>query len=212
MNTCYIVCALDCELDFAPDASDLVIGADRGYLVVKRNNIKPNIAIGDFDSYNGEIECENIVRFPVKKDYTDSELAIKQALEMGYKKIRIYGAIGGELDHTIANLALLASYSKQGIDIAFFDEKNAIFAITNSSVSFTEEAKGRISVFSFDDKAFGVLEKGLLYELNNAILENKAPLGVSNEFVGERATISVKSGTLLLHTSSENYEKHLTSL
>ncbi len=212
MNTCYIVCALDCRLNFVPDEADVVIGADRGYLVLEKNKIKPNIVIGDFDSYDGEIKCENIIRFPVKKDYTDSELAIKQALELDYKKIRIYGAIGGELDHTIANLALLASYSKQGIDIAFFDEKNAIFAITNSKVSFDEGAKGRISVFSFDDKAFGVFEKGLLYELDNAILENKAPLGVSNEFVGKSATISVQNGTLILHTSSENYEKHLTSL
>ena len=210
MNICYICCALDCKIDISPDQTDFVIGADRGYLVLEENKIKPSVVIGDFDSYDGAINCENIIRFPVKKDFTDSELSIKYAIDKGYRKIVIYGAIGGDLDHTIANISLLASYSKQGIDIVFIDGENALFAITNSNVKFSKEAKGRISVFSFDDKALGVFEKGLLYELENETLENKIPLGVSNEFVGKNASISVQSGTLILYTSRENYKKHLT--
>ena len=212
MNTCYICCALDCKVDITPDKNDLIIGADRGYLVLEKNGIKPNVVIGDFDSYEGKIVCDNIIRFPIKKDFTDSELSIKYAIEKGYKNIKIYGAIGGALDHTIANLSLLAKYSKNGVDIAFFDDKNALFAITNSSVKFDSEAKGRISVFSFDDEAFGVFEKGLLYELENATLENQTPLGVSNEFANKESEISVQKGTLILYTSKENFENHLTKL
>ena len=63
MNTCYIVCALECDLDFTPDSTDLIIGADRGYLTLVENQIKPHIVIGDFDSYTGEIKCENIIKF-----------------------------------------------------------------------------------------------------------------------------------------------------
>ena len=210
MNTCYICCALDCKIDINPDKSDLVIGADRGYLVLEKNGITPDIVLGDFDSFNGEISCENIIRFPIKKDYTDSQLAIEHAIQKGYKKIQIYGAIGGALDHTIANISLLAYYSKQGIDIVFFDGENALFAITDSKIEFSPSAQGRISVFSFNDKAFGVFEKGLLYELDNAILENQFSLGVSNEFVKEKSEISVEKGTLIIYTSKENYKKHLT--
>ena len=210
MKTCYIACALDCVIDLKPSENDLVIGADRGYSVLKSNNIKPNAVIGDFDSYNGEIDCENIIRFPVKKDFTDSELAIKYAISKGYKKIRIYGAIGGQLDHTLANIATLVNYTKQGIDVAFYDGNNVIFAIFNNKIEFSEKAYGRISVFSFDDKSNGVSEKGLLYELNDAMLENKIPLGVSNEFIGQKSEISVKEGILVLYTSKENYENHLT--
>ena len=210
MNVCYIVCALDCELSIKPDESDFIIGADRGYFVLESNGISPDAVIGDFDSYSGEVKCENIIRFPSRKDFTDSELAIMHAIEKGYKKIKIYGAIGGALDHTIANLSLLGKYSKQGIEIAFYYDENVVFALTNSSISFDEGAKGRISVFSFDDKAFGVFEKGLSYEISDVILENKAPLGVSNEFIGVPAAISVSKGTLILHTSRENYENHLT--
>lgn len=210
MNTCYIACALDCVLDFTPDSTDLIIGADRGYLVLEKNGINPDAVIGDFDSYDGKVECENVLRFPVKKDFTDSDLAIKYAIEKGYKKIQIYGAIGGALDHTIANLSLLAFYSKQGIDISFVSDESIVFAITNSSIEFLGEAKGRISVFSFDDKAYGVCEKGLLYELDNAELKNSIPLGVSNEFKGQPSKISVEKGTLILYTLKENYEKYLT--
>ncbi len=210
MNTCYVVCALDCKLDFIPDKTDYVIGADRGYLTLVKNRIKPNCVIGDFDSYTGEIECESIIKFPVRKDFTDSALAIEHAISQGYKKIIVYGAIGGALDHTLANIALIADYTEKFIDIAFVDNNNVAFALYNGKISFTKEARGRISVFSFGDKAEGVNEKGLLYELENASLENKIPLGVSNEFIGKSSEISVIDGTLIIYTSKENYKKHLT--
>ena len=183
MNTCYIVCALDCKLDFISDETDFVIGADRGYLTLVKNQIKPSIVIGDFDSYTGEIKCENIIKYPVKKDFTDCALAIEHAISKGYKKIVIYGAIGGSLDHTLANIALLADYTKKGLDIAFVDNSNIVFAVYNGKAVFTEEAKGRISVFSYSDISLGVTEKGLLYEIGNVMLKNTVPLGVSNEFI-----------------------------
>ena len=210
MNTCYIACALDCNLDFIPKEGDLVIGADRGYLTLVKNQIEPNIVIGDFDSYSGEVNCENIIKFPVKKDFTDSALAIEHAISQGYKKIVVYGAIGGALDHTLANIALLADYTKKGIDISFIDGNNVAFALYNESVHFSIEAKGRISVFSYSDISIGVTEKGLLYELSNVMLKNTVPLGVSNEFNDKESEISVENGILVIYTAKENYEKHLT--
>ncbi len=210
MKTCYIACALDCKIEIVPKSNDLIIGADRGYFTLVENGIEPQVAIGDFDSYTGKIDCENTIVFPVKKDDTDSALAIKYAIGQGYKKIVVFGAIGGALDHTIANIALCASYTEKGIDISFVDGESVLFAFSNSTVSFDEKATGRISVFSFGDKAEGVYGKGLLYTLENASLENRVPLGVSNEFIGEKSEISVKKGTLLIYTDKNNYENHLT--
>lgn len=210
MNTCYIVCALNCNLDFVPDSTDYIIGADKGYLTLVENEIKPDLVIGDFDSYTGEIQCESIIKFPVKKDFTDSALAIEKAISMGYKKIVVYGAIGGFLDHTLANIALLADFTKKGYKILFIDGENVAFALYNSKISFTEEAKGRISVFSYTDISVGVCEKGLLYELDNTVLKSVTPLGVSNEFIEKESEISVENGVLIIYTSKENYEKHLT--
>ena len=210
MNICYIVCALDFKLNFVPDKKDYVIGADRGYLTLIKNDIDPDCVIGDFDSCNEPIKSENIIRYPVKKDFTDSALAVEHAISLGFKKIVVYGAIGGLLDHTIANLAILADVTKRGIDICFVDGDNVIFGISNGKISFSNKANGRISVFSFENTATGVFEKGLLYELNDAILLNSRPLGVSNEFIGKKSTISVENGVLLVYTSKENYDKYLT--
>ena len=208
---CYIVCALDCKMDINLKSDDFVIGADRGYQVLLENGIKPNLAIGDFDSYEGDLVADNIIKFPVKKDYTDCELAIMHAIEFGYKKIQIFGAIGGDLDHTLANIAILAKYTELGIDISFVDGKKIVFALACGTARFSNEASGRISVFSAKDKVYGVVEKGLLYELDGAELEANTPLGVSNEFIGESSEISVKKGTLIIYTNRENYEKHLTA-
>lgn len=55
-----------------------------------------------------------------------------------------------------------------------------------------------VSVFCHSDRAEGVTIQGLKYTLQDAELTNGFPLGVSNEFIGERAEISVKKGILLV--------------
>lgn len=210
MKICYISCALDCTLDFIPKSDDLVIGADRGYVNLKKANIVPDIVIGDFDSYRGEVCCENILRLPTEKDETDCEVAIKYAIEKKYKNIVVYGAIGGTLDHTIANIAHLRGYTEKGIKISFIDGENVIFAIHNEKILFPSSTKGRISIFSASERSDGVSLTGLFYELENENLYNTVPLGVSNEFIGKKAEISVACGTLYIYTSKENYKKLLT--
>ncbi|MGM9665913.1 MAG: thiamine diphosphokinase [Eubacteriales bacterium] len=210
MNTCYIVCALYTKLDFTPDESDLVIAADKGYSTLVENNIGIDAVIGDFDSYTGKIECENVVTYPKEKDDTDSALAIEYAVSKGYKKICVYGAIGGMIDHTLANIALIAKYTKMGIKISFIYGENVIFGLYNSRVRFDKRAEGRISVFSFCDISHGVSESGLHYSLDGADLKNTEPLGVSNEFIGEESEISVGHGTLIIVTSKKNYEQFST--
>lgn len=211
MKTCYIVCALDCTLDFNISDEDIVIAADKGYEQLKKSGYRPNVVIGDFDSYVGKINCENIIKYPVKKDDTDSALAVEYAINHGYKNIVIYGAIGGTLDHTIANISLLSRYSIKGINIVLIDENNVLFAISDRNITFDEKAVGRISVFSATERSLGVVEKGLLYELDEVEMKSNISVGVSNEFIGRKSVISVKKGTLLIYTSKENYNNHLTT-
>jgi thiamine pyrophosphokinase len=212
MGVCYISCAVECALDFSPTDNDLVIGADRGYLNLIKNGIKADVAVGDFDSYDGEIDCENVIRLPKIKDETDGEASIKYAIENGYNNIIVYGAIGGDLDHTIANVSHLKNYTEKGIKITFIDGNNSLFAINNNKMSFSKEANGRISIFSATDKSDGVDLEGLFYELNGATLYNSVPLGVSNEFIGKNSMISVRDGTLFVYTSTKNLKYVLTSI
>lgn len=209
MNTCYIVCALDCILDFVPDESDFVIGADRGCQILKEQGIRIDLAVGDFDSGKEPIDV-SVIRYPVKKDETDGAIAIKHAIENGYNKIRMYGAIGGLLDHTIAIISTMCLYAEKGVDIALIDGDNVIFALHNGKIGFSSLANGRISVFSHTDNSYGVYEKGLLYTIDNFTLDNKTSLGSGNSFIGKEAEISVKEGTLLIYTSKNNFDNYLT--
>ncbi len=204
MNRCFIVCALDCMLDFVPDESDFVIGADRGYQTLKNQNKRIDLVVGDFDSGELPTDFENVIKYPVQKDETDSAIAIKHAIEKGYKKITIYGGVGGTLDHTIANLSLISYYAEKDVEIILIDGENCVFACHNSKIAFSSKAKGRISVFSHTDISKGVCEKGLYYTLDNYDLDNKTSLGSGNSFIGKEAEISVNDGTLLIFTEKSN--------
>ena len=59
---------------------------------------------------------------------------------------------------------------------------------------FAARDAGYVSVFSHTSESAGVSIKGLKYSLEDAVLTNTFPLGVSNEFVDEVVEISVRSG------------------
>ena len=76
-----------------------------------------------------------------------------------------------------------------------------ILLMRNEKIMFppnTYEKGQIISVFAFGQDAYGVSETGLKYTLDNVILQQEFPVGISNEFMGMDAAIEVKNGTLLL--------------
>ncbi len=196
---CYIFGALDCSVtDFRPQENDLIIAADGGYSTLTKLNIKPNLVVGDFDSLGSVPENENIIKHPVKKDDTDTMLAVKIGLEKGYKTFIIYGAIGGRLDHTIATIQTATYVAENGGIAYIYDDKHTVTAIKNSAIKFPKNTKGYISIFALSGLCKGVTIKGLLYELDNAEISPDFPLGVSNEFLEKESEISVTDGILTI--------------
>ena len=63
---------------------------------------------------------------------------------------------------------------------------------------FQNRAGYSLSTFSMTDEVTGLCENGVKYPLDNAVLTNKFPLGVSNEIVEDFAVISFKSGILFV--------------
>ena len=178
----------------------LIIAADAGYHHLEKMNITPDILLGDFDTI-GEIPSHKcVIPYPPEKDYTDSELAIMEGIKRGYDNFTIFGAIGGKrLEHTIANISLAAAYSKKSCDITLSDGTTFVKAITNSRIIFDENSRGFVSVFSFGGNAVGVCESGLKYTLHDMTLDSSNPtLCVSNEFIGQKAEISVADGTIII--------------
>lgn len=196
---CYIVGAgEDCGLDFTLEPEDILIAADGGYRKVKDAGLRPHMVIGDFDSLGQAPEEKQVITLPAIKDVTDTWAAIDWAQKRGYTVFHLYGCTGGRVEHTLANIQTAADLAEKGMECLIFDKNQVITAISEKTVVFQPEMKGYLSVFSYSDVCEDVTLKGLKYELENATLTNRFPLGVSNEFLGRQASVTVGSGIALL--------------
>lgn len=182
----------------SPEEGDLLLAADGGLTHLERRGLTPHLIVGDFDSLGRVPEGNNIIRHPVEKDDTDTMLAIKTGLERGYRDFVLYGCLGGRLDHAYANLQALVFLARRGASGWLLGEGLAVTAIRNGRLDFGADHEGVISVFCPDGEARGVTLTGLHYPLRNAVLTSAFPLGVSNRFTGEAASVSVEDGTLLV--------------
>jgi len=198
---CYIVaaCKENAEkIHLAPVEKDILIAADGGYDILKEKGLTPDIILGDFDSIKADLTCENVIKHPVEKDDTDTFLACKLGFEKNYRNYVILGGVGGRIDHTLANIQALLWVAKRGGRAFLIGNDVVMTVIFNEKLSFSADFDGKISVFAQENSAAGVSIRGLKYNAEEITLTPEFPLGVSNEFVGERAEISVKNGALLI--------------
>lgn len=196
---CYVVGAGEnYGLDFAPRPGDMVIAADAGLQYLEQVGIEADLAIGDFDSLHFVPRHPCVMKLNAEKDDTDMAAAIREGVRAGYDLFHLYCGTGGRIDHTIANLQLLAELSQHGRQGFLFGQDSVLTAVTDGTLGFSRDAAGFVSVFSHSERSEGVFLKGLKYELADAVLTNTFPLGVSNEFTGQESTITVGKGTLLV--------------
>ncbi len=199
---CYIFGAGErCDIDIYLSSDDLVIAADGGFDYLEEVGLRADFVLGDFDSVISYDLPSDAIRYPRDKDDTDMMLAIKLGLEKGYHEFVIYGGLGGRVDHTIANIQALVYLSKNNASGILYGKDTAIRAVNNGSIVLGKDssfniAGNYISVFALDRHCHNVSISGLKYELSGADLYNHDPLGVSNEFTGKRAIISVTKGSL----------------
>lgn len=197
MASCIIFGAADFDGLIEPiGAEDYVIAADGGLAHTRKLGITPQAIIGDFDSLGYVPEGSTV--FPVEKDDTDSMLAVKHALALGYRRFALYGAMDGKrLDHTVANFQTLGYLASHG-GFGFLVGRDYIAcAFRGGTLRFDAGMQGGFSLFCMGADAEGVTIRGLHYETDGVRLTADFPLGVSNHFTGCAAEISLLSGTLL---------------
>lgn len=179
--------------------NDFIIAADAGLLTLENLKIKPHLTVGDFDSLGKIPQNGEVIKHPVKKNDTDTLLAVKIGFERGYKRFYLYGCFGKRFDHTLANIQILSFIAENnGIGYLYGDHFVAT-AIKEDIIEFSAEQNGNISVFSATDECVISIE-GLLYTLKNAKITYDFPLGVSNEFLGKKSKITVHKGTAIIIT------------
>lgn len=182
-----------------PEGNVVIIAADGGMKKLGELGITPDHAIGDLDSLDNAPYSVDFRKLPHIKDTTDMYEAVKIGLSLGCSEFHIYGGTGGRLDHTLANIQLAAELSAKGKKINIYGSGYVITAVTNGKITLPCRESGYVSVFAHSDICAGVTIKGLFYEIENAELRNTFALGVSNEFSGKKAEITVKRGTLCIY-------------
>ena len=185
-----------------PEADDLYIAADGGLRSAALLGIEPHILLGDMDSLGGTEIPKGARVYPVRKDDTDTMLAVKTGIEEGCDEFLIFGALGGRLDHTYANIQTLSYLLDHDCSGTLLDGGHLCTMIRDGSIALDTEFK-HLSVFSYSDRCEGVSISGTGYPLDGGELTSGFPLGVSNyQIPGERAVVTVDKGTLLLILSS----------
>ncbi len=181
-------------------AEDFIICADNSFPRAIAENIKPDLIIGDFDTGApvGFPEGTEVLRFPVEKDDADSMLCVKEAAARGYTDITVVGGISGRLDHTFANIQMLAYGAERGLDITLKDSENEAFLMRPGKMTLPRKSGFSLSLFSYGREADGITISGVKYPLSGGTLTNRFPLGLSNEITADYAEITLEKGLLLI--------------
>ncbi|AYV65965.1 thiamine diphosphokinase [Niallia circulans] len=188
------------------------IGVDRGVMYLIERSLPIYAAFGDFDSISEtelhamEEKTGIIKRFKPEKDETDMELALLWAIKEGATTIRLFGATGGRLDHTIANLQLLLreALDNKHIQLEIIDKQNSVSVVQAGAytVKKLEEYK-YISFFPYSTKIVGLSLEGFKYPLVRRNLPASSTLCISNELIRETGTFSFEEGILMVIRSCD---------
>ncbi|MEO5886629.1 MAG: thiamine diphosphokinase [Anaerolineales bacterium] len=182
---------------------DYIICADGGTRHALALGLTPDLVIGDMDSIDKQQwqRLKNvgvpIELFPRDKNETDFELAINRAIELEPKEIIILGALGGRLDQTFGNTALLSDDRLSAVDVRLDDGVEEIFFCRAQA-----EVHGRggdvVSLIPWGNPVHGVQTQGLKWPLQRETLFPEKTRGISNEMTSDVASIKIESGSLLV--------------
>jgi thiamine pyrophosphokinase len=185
------------------DKEALIIAADGGANILYEYNMTPQYLLGDFDSISPQIFEEiqgscDVIKFPVEKDYTDSDLALDKATELGATEVVFLGCTGKRVDHFLGNICVLYRALKRGILAYIVDEYNILYLIDKPTLLKGEKGD-TFSLLSYFQNVKGLTITGAKYSLKNFDLEVENNLTISNKFDCREVNIEFKSGVLLVN-------------
>jgi thiamine pyrophosphokinase len=191
------------------DAADMVIAADGGANALAMHDRYPNVLIGDLDSVSSEVlvhitsgDCR-LLRFPTDKDETDTELSLLEAVRLGARRITLLGALGGRIDHALANVLLLALPALDDCTVQIYDGRSFLMLVRKECIVYGHPGD-LLSLIAINGDAQGVRTGGLQYPLQDEPLRFGPARGISNVFLSEVAQIQLRTGMLLVvHTPLE---------
>jgi thiamine pyrophosphokinase len=184
---------------------DWIIGANGGAARALAWGLLPDLVIGDMDSLPEEARAALVaegcrfIEHPRAKDETDLELALAHAVQEGAREIVVLGALGGRLDHALANILLLTLPSLAGVQVRIAEgDQQALVARSEEAVELEGSPGDLVSLVPLGGDAHGVTTRGLAWALNEDTLRFGSSRGVSNEMTSSKAGVRVGEGLLLV--------------
>ncbi len=194
---------------------DYLIAVDGGMRYLDILGLKPHLLIGDLDSIDPTIlktleeNQTEILRFEPQKDFTDLELALQEAIARGFTEIVIAFGLGGRLDHLLGNLGLL-SYARslsEGIKL-YFDDGLTQVHFVDKELTLDLKIEDTVSLIPWRGDVLVDETHNLAYPLHDETLIFGSTRGNSNLALGQKVSVSVTKGELLLvHTRNISINK-----
>ena len=188
-----------------------VIAGDRGLEALYQLKIIPNHVVGDFDSVSPEIlefykKQPKIIfhTYNAEKDNTDTDIALKLAIQIKSSENTIIGALGKRIDHAIANIHILKDALGANIPCQILDEHNRIYLVNTEKTLEKDKVYGKyISLIPLTSTVEGLTLTGFKYPLNHYTLPIGTSLGISNEIIDDMAHIKMEKGILIVIESKD---------
>ena len=181
---------------------DKIIAVDGGANKARDLDLLPDLIIGDLDSitksnkefYNNK--SIKMIKYPVEKDKTDSEIAVDYCLKNGFKELDLTAALGGRIDQQLANLNLLDYIYHLNLKAKIISKKNEI-ALIDSKKQFVNKKGFRLSLIPQTKAVRGLSIKGCKYNLESQNIERSKSRGISNLIESDQAEVSLENGLLI---------------
>lgn len=185
--------------NFIDIKNSYIICCDGALDVLSKENIKPDLVVGDFDSLKNKNLLKGLkkIKLPIEKDVSDTNYALSLAFKNSNNVTLIGGLKGNRIDHLYANLLLLNKYPK----LTIIDDTNKVFLLEKGSYNINSLEYEYISFFSLTESLITL--EGFKYNINNYNLKIDDPLCLSNNQIKKNAKINISKGKILVIMSKD---------
>ncbi|HBH12138.1 MAG: Nucleotide-binding protein [Clostridiales bacterium 38_11] len=180
------------------DSDTFVICVDKGAETALQYNIRYDLVIGDFDSISNEayLYIQNkAIKFPLEKDYSDTELAVVEAIRRNMDHITIVNATGNRIDHVLSTFLLLYKY--KGMDIRIIGNDFESFLIQKDFTIINKKGM-TLSLIPMSETIENIFLEGFKYPLHGENVQMGDSLCISNIITDQIASIRFLKGIILV--------------
>ncbi len=186
---------------------DYIIVCDGGLKHCDGLDLVPDLILGDFDSIDRALlelfkDKSDIIKYPKDKDFTDGELGVQKAIEIGNDVVIIGGfSYKGRIDHVFSNVFMMNAFNEKGIKSKMVSENSEVYYLTDE-LEMTSSKK-YVSLIPISDEVEVEKSLGLKYDLTKEVFVFGSSRSLSNESIEEKVYISLKKGKALVTVSND---------